>query len=86
MASAVGGTTGSSDDPAVNRLQDMTVELGGRQAPLVVSTGTMCTQIAMHAVVRSGHLVICEQNAHAGRTQAASAAELDRDHLLLGAS
>jgi threonine aldolase len=36
----------------------------------------MCTQIALHALVRAGHLVACETSAHAGRTEASSAAVL----------
>jgi hypothetical protein len=46
----------------------------------------MCTQIAMHAFARSGDLVVCEQNALAGRTEGASVAVLGRRHFLLGAS
>jgi threonine aldolase len=76
MATAEVGDDWYGDDPTVNRLQDRAAELTGKQAAIYLPTGTMCTQIAMHAFVRSGHLVACEATAHAGRTEASSAAAM----------
>jgi threonine aldolase len=76
MATAEVGDDRFGDDPTVNRLQDRAAELTGREAAVYLPSGTMCTQIAMHALVRSGHLVVCEATAHAGNTEAASAAVL----------
>jgi len=76
MATAEVGDDWYGDDPTVNRLQDRAAELTGRQAALYLPTGTMCNQIAVHAYVRSGHLAICEANAHVGRTEVSSAAAL----------
>ena len=76
MASAEVGDDWYGDDPTVNRLQDRAAELTGKDAAIYLPTGTMCTQVALHAFVRSGHLVACEASAHAGRTEASSAAVL----------
>ncbi|HUA40842.1 MAG TPA: GntG family PLP-dependent aldolase [Streptosporangiaceae bacterium] len=76
MATADVGDDWYGDDPTVNRLQDRAAELTGCQAALYLPTGTMCNQIAVHAYVRSGHLAICEANAHVGRTEVSSAAAL----------
>jgi threonine aldolase len=74
MASAEVGDDRYGDDPTVNRLQDRAAELTGKQAAIYLPTGTLCTQIALHALVRAGHFVVCEASAHVGRTEAASAA------------
>ncbi len=76
MASAEVGDDWYGDDPTVNRLQDRAAELTGKEAAIYLPTGTMCTQVALHAFVRAGHLVACEASAHAGRTEASSAAVL----------
>jgi threonine aldolase len=76
MASAEVGDDWYGDDPTVNRLQDRAAELTGKESAIYLPTGTMCTQVALHAFVRSGHLVACESSAHAGRTEASSAAVL----------
>jgi threonine aldolase len=64
MAAAEVGDDWYGDDPTVNRLQDRAAEITGRQAALYLPTGTMCTQIALHALVRSGHFVVSESSAH----------------------
>jgi threonine aldolase len=64
------------DDPTVNRLQDRVAELCGKPAALYLPTGTLCNEIAMHVYARSGHLVVCEETAHAGDHEVSSAALL----------
>jgi threonine aldolase len=64
MATAEVGDDWYGDDPTVNALQDRAAQITGRQAALYLPTGTMCTQIALHALVRSGHFVVCESSAH----------------------
>jgi threonine aldolase len=76
MAAAEVGDDWYGDDPTVNKLQDQAAELTGKPAALYLPTGTMCNQIALHAYVRAGHLAVCEASAHAGRTEASSAAVL----------
>src|SRR6266576_2482698 len=48
----------------------------GCQAALYLPTGTMCNQIAMHVFARSGHLVVCEEDAHTGGMEVSSSAVL----------
>jgi threonine aldolase len=76
MATAEVGDDWYGDDPTVNLLQDRAAELTGKQAAIYLPTGTLCSQIALHAYVRSGHLAVCEASAHIGRTEASSAAAL----------
>jgi threonine aldolase len=76
MASAEVGDDWYGDDPTVNRLQDLAAGLTGKEAAVYLATGTLCNQIAMHAFVRAGHLVVCEAGAHVARTEAASSAVL----------
>jgi threonine aldolase len=76
MATADVGDDWYGDDPTVNELQDRVADLTGKQAAIYLPTGTMCNQVAMHAFVRAGHFVVCEATAHAGRTEANSAAVL----------
>lgn len=64
MADAEVGDDWFGDDPTVNRLQDRVAELTGKQAALYLATGTLCNQIAMHAYVRSGRYVVCEERSH----------------------
>lgn len=76
MAEAEVGDDLFGDDPTVNRLQDRVTELTGKQAALYLPTGTLCNEIAMHAFTLPGQLVVCEENAHTGQHEAASAALL----------
>jgi threonine aldolase len=76
MATAEVGDDWYGDDPTVNLLQDRAAELTGKEAAIYLPTGTLCSQVALHAYVRSGHLALCEASAHIGRTEASSAAVL----------
>jgi threonine aldolase len=76
MAAAEVGDDWFGDDPTVNRLQDRAAEVTGMDAALYLPSGTMCTQIALHALARSGNLVVCEESAHVCGMEAAAAAAL----------
>ena len=76
MAEAEVGDDWYGDDPTVNRLQDLAAEMTGKAAAVFLPTGTMCSQIAMHAFTRAGHLVACEATAHVCGMEASSAAVL----------
>jgi threonine aldolase len=76
MADAEVGDDLFGDDPTVNLLQERVAELTGKQAALYLPTGTLCNEIAMHVFARPGHLVVCEEDAHTGEHEAASAALL----------
>ncbi|HKB31579.1 MAG TPA: GntG family PLP-dependent aldolase [Streptosporangiaceae bacterium] len=76
MAEAEVGDDWFGDDPTVNRLQDLAADLTGKAAAVYLPTGTMCSQIAMHAFTGAGHLVACEATAHVCGMEASSAAVL----------
>jgi threonine aldolase len=76
MADAEVGDDWYGDDPTVNRLQDRVAELTGREAAAYLPTGTMCTQVAVHALTRSGRFVVCEATSHVGGTEVTSSAVL----------
>jgi threonine aldolase len=78
MASAEVGDDRLGDDPTVNRLEALAAELTGKQAAVYLPTGTLCTQIALHVLVRSGHQVICDASAHMCTVELRSAAILSR--------
>ena len=63
MATAEVGDDWYGDDPTVNRLQDRAAELTGKDAAIYLPTGTMRNQVAMHAYVRAGHLVVSDRRA-----------------------
>ena len=76
MADAEVGDDWYGDDPTVNKLQERAAEITGRQAALYLPTGTMCTQVALHVLARSGHFVVCESSAHVCGMELHSAAAL----------
>src|SRR5215472_5523691 len=76
MAAAEVGDDRFGDDPTVNRLEALAAELTGKQAAVYLPTGTLCTQIALRVLVRSGHQVICDASAHMCTVELRSAAVL----------
>ncbi len=76
MAEAEVGDDWYGDDPTVNRLQDAAAELTGKEAALYLATGTMANEIALSVFVRSGHLVLCEADAHVASVEVTSAAAM----------
>src|SRR5207237_1263035 len=62
------------DDPTVNRLQERSAEITGKEAAQYLVSGTMANEIALHIFVRSGHQVVCEAHSHVAGTEAGSAA------------
>ncbi len=78
MAVADVGDDRYGEDPSVNRLEEAAAELTGKAAAAYLPTGRLCNQIAMHLLTRPGHLVVCEESAHVGGIEAATAAALPR--------
>ncbi len=64
MAAAEVGDDVYGEDPTINRLQERTAELMEREAALLVPSGTMANQIAVHLLSRRGSEVIGEANCH----------------------
>lgn len=52
------------EDPSVNKLEEMSAELFGKEAALFCPTGTMSNQIAIKCHTQPGDEVICEKNSH----------------------
>lgn len=64
MAEAVVGDDVFSDDPTVNRLQDVAAELMGKEAALLVPTGSMGNQVAIRTHTVPGDAIIADRDAH----------------------
>jgi len=64
MAAAEVGDDVYGEDPTVNRLEERTAELMGREAAVFVPTGTMGNQIAIHLHTQPGSEVVAEAGAH----------------------
>jgi len=64
IAEAEVGDEQRREDPTVNRLQDMTAELCGKEAALFLPTGTMCNLIAHLIHCRPGDEIILESSYH----------------------
>jgi threonine aldolase len=64
MAEAEVGDDVYSEDPTVRRLEERAAEIFGKEAALLVPTGTMGNQIAVRLHTQQGQEVICERRAH----------------------
>jgi len=64
MANAEVGDDVYGEDPTINRLEERSAALLGRDAAIYVPTGTMGNQIAIHIHTHPGSEVIAEAGAH----------------------
>jgi threonine aldolase len=64
MAEAEVGDDVYGEDPTVNQLEVRAAAIFGREAAILVPTGTMGNQIAIRLHTQQGQEVICEQRAH----------------------
>lgn len=76
MACAEVGDDGAHEDPTVNRLEERCAEVVGKEAAVFVASGTMANQLAMLALARAGHLVVCAQGAHVANQEKGASALL----------
>ena len=74
MAAAPLGDDVFGEDPTVNRLQEMAAERLGKEAAILVSSGTMGNLIGLLVHARRGQEVIAEADAHVFFYEAAGAA------------
>ncbi len=74
MAAAEVGDDVYSEDPTVNRLQEMTASILGKEAALFVPSGVMANQIALKVHTQPGDEVIAESGAHVFNYETAAAA------------
>jgi threonine aldolase len=64
MARAEVGDDVYGEDPTVNRLQELAAERLGKEAALLVPSGTMANQIALRVQTQPGDAVIAGESAH----------------------
>lgn len=64
MAEAEVGDDVYGEDPTVNRLEERAAEITGKEAALLVPSGTMGNTIAIKCLTRHGQEVICESRGH----------------------
>ena len=64
MAEAEVGDDVYGEDPTVNRLEQRAAEILGKEAAVLVPTGTMGNTIAVKVHTQHGQEVICESRAH----------------------
>ncbi len=64
MAGAEVGDDVFGEDPTVNRLEQRTAEILGKEAALYVTSGTMANQLAIRAHTEPGDEILVEANAH----------------------
>ena len=76
MAAAEVGDDVYGEDPTVNRLEAMAAERFGREAALLVSSGTQGNLLALLTHCGRGDEYLCGQQAHNYRTQGGGAAVL----------
>jgi threonine aldolase len=64
MATAEVGDDVYGEDPTVNHLQQRAAEIFGREAAILLPTGTMGNQVAVKVHTSPGQEIICEERAH----------------------
>jgi threonine aldolase len=65
MAEAPVGNDEYGEDPTMNRLQERTAELLGKEAALWFPSGTMANQVALRVLTRPGDDVVVSRESHA---------------------
>lgn len=76
MATAEVGDDVHGDDPTVNRLERVAADLLGKQAAVLVPSGTMGNQAALHPFLRPGDVVLAGEGAHVLWYEAGAAAAI----------
>lgn len=64
------------EDPTINKLEEYTADLLGKEAALFVSSGVMGNQICLNVLTNPGDEVICEKDAHIFHYESGSPAAL----------
>jgi threonine aldolase len=76
MAAAEVGDDVLGEDPTVRRLEQEAAALLGKEAAVLVPSGTMANQVAIHVHCRPGDELICEARSHVYLFEGGSAARL----------
>ncbi|RKY98561.1 MAG: low specificity L-threonine aldolase [Ignavibacteriae bacterium] len=64
------------EDPTVNKLEEYTADLLGKEAALFVPSGTMANQICLNVLTEPGDEVICDREVHIFNYESGSPARL----------
>lgn len=83
MAAAEVGDDVYSDDPTVNRLEQLAAEMLGKEAAIFVPSGTMGNQIAVMSWTQYGNEIIAGQLSHIVHYECGAAARLSGVNLAL---
>lgn len=76
MAEAEVGDDVYSDDPTVNRLEEESAAVVGKEAAVFVPSGTMGNQLAVMTQTRPGDEVLCDESAHVRNVERGAASAL----------
>jgi len=76
MADAEVGDDVYGEDPTLNRLQERSAELMGKDAALFVPSGTMANQVSLRASTEPGDAIIVARGAHVFLYESGAAAAL----------
>ncbi len=69
------------EDPTINKLEQRTAEILGKEAALYVPSGTMANQIAVSILTRSGDEVYCDEGCHIFNYESGSPSLISRVQL-----
>ncbi|NNG27482.1 MAG: aminotransferase class I/II-fold pyridoxal phosphate-dependent enzyme, partial [Ignavibacteriaceae bacterium] len=64
------------EDPTINKLEEYTAELLGKEAGLFVPSGTMANQLCLNVLTEPGDEVICDREVHIFNYESASSSRL----------
>jgi len=64
------------EDPTVNKLEEYTADLLGKEAALFVPSGTMANQICLNVLTEPGDEIICDREVHIFNYESASPSRL----------
>jgi len=74
MAIAEVGDEQKGEDPTVNKLTERVADLLGKEAALLLPSGTMCNLIAIKVHTRPGDVVFADRMTHIIRAESGGAA------------
>ncbi|HRK30269.1 MAG TPA: threonine aldolase family protein [Tepidisphaeraceae bacterium] len=74
MAAADVGDEQLAEDPTVNRLQDMTAQLLGKEAAIFLPSGAMCNLVGVKTHTQPGDMILADRRCHIMRAECGGAA------------
>src|SRR3954463_10893410 len=74
MAEAEVGDEQRREDPTTNRLQERVAEMLGKEAAVLLPSGTMCNAVAVKTQCAPGETIVADRLAHVMRSEFGGAA------------